>query len=462
MAVTTQFNALFSTSEIKELFGFEIQGSNEFSLSTDSRSITKDQIFIPLFGEKFDGHDFINDVMDRNVRACHGKPLPVFCQQDKLFKVQDKYKSNLILVENTLEAYQKLANYHRKKLKAKVITITGSSGKTTVKELIASVLSQKYKVHKTEANYNNEIGVPKTILETTPDTEVLVLELAMRAKGEIRLLSEISEPDIAIIINVGSAHIGRLGSLSNIIEAKCEIFEHVKKGGIGIIHKNGQLIDYLNTKDLKNINDFIKFDISDLEAKVLFKDGKSKFILDGEEYFINAQGKTHILNSILVIKLAKKLGLNKNEIQNGLSKFKIPEGRGNVLKIKDEVYIIDESYNANPDSLKAAVLNLVDSWSEDYKKVLVIGELAELGEQQVGLLTELGIWLRDKPIYKLITVGTKLNTLASSLSSKNVANVANTDECCAILNDILVPKTVALIKGSHVAGLNKVINYFLK
>ena len=158
---------------------------------------------MPFSGEKFDGHMFINEVFAKGVKYS-------FCEKSKTSGLD---QSKLIVVENTLDAYHKIANYYRRKINPIVIAVTGSSGKTTVKELIATVLNEKYRVHKTEANFNNEIGVPKTILEMPKDTDVLVLELAMRGKGEIRYLSGTSEPDVAIITNVGSSHVGRLGSL---------------------------------------------------------------------------------------------------------------------------------------------------------------------------------------------------------------------------------------------------------
>jgi len=253
--------AKFNPKEIQELFGVNITFSSLISICTDSRNIEQDKVFLPLVGEKFDGHHFINDVFNKNVKLS-------FCEKNKLSKVKDEYKSKLIVVDSTLSAYHKLANYYRKKINPKVIGVTGSSGKTTVKDLLACVLGVKFKVHKTEANFNNEIGLPKTILEMPEDTQVLVLELAMRQKGEIAYLSKTCEPDIAIITNVGTAHIGRLGSKDEIVKAKCEILEHLRKNGLAILPKDLTLTKFSEKK---------LFFALDLVSEIKFDQGKSFF-----------------------------------------------------------------------------------------------------------------------------------------------------------------------------------------
>lgn len=451
--LTSKFNAKFSSRDLNQLFDLNIKESFEFSLSTDSRTITKSDLFIPLRGEKFDGHEFINDVLDKGIRYS-------FCEKTSLDKVSGRNKHKLIVVDKTIDAYNKIANYYRNRLNAKVITITGSSGKTTVKELIACVLSEKFKVHKTEANFNNEIGVPKTILEAPQDTEVLVLELAMRRKGEIDYLSKTAEPDIAIITNVGLAHIGRLGDLSSIIEAKCEIFNHMKKEGLGFLHKNDSLIEYFKKEKIEKVKDCIVFDISEVGTDYVFKDGKSFFSLGGDKYFIYAKGKTHILNSVLAIKLAKHklFNLTKEELQRGLSKFAIPRGRGNIIALSRDFYIVDESYNASPDTVKLAVGNLLDSWG-NLKKVLVIGELAELGGHKDKLLRDLMDWIGRQKLDSIVGIGEDYK----EYKSKNMICADNINEANKLLRGIVENgKTVVLVKASRVAGLEKIVSYLEK
>ena len=442
--------AKFSLKELSDLFNFNCPNDGQlFSICTDSRIINKNknQIFLPVSGERFDGHNFINETLQKGIKFS-------FCDVKKISKVNEPLRKSLILVDSTLSAYHRIASYYRDKINPKVIAITGSSGKTTVKELISSVILQKYKVHKTEANFNNEIGVPKTILEMPEDTEVLVLELAMRAKGEISFLSKTAKPNLAVITNVGAAHIGRLGSLQAIMEAKCEILEHLESDGVAIVHNNPDLIKCAGRYMPPHVP-MMMFDIN--EAKnINYKNGKSTFTFENKNYTVNASGQIHVLNSICTIKLAQFLKLSCEEIKNGLLEFKLPEGRGNIIRLKDNIFLANESYNANPDSLKAALTNLIECWDKDYKKIVVIGELRELGEHEEKLLKELNEWLIGKPLSCVITVGDKLKEI------KNAINVKNTDECCAILNKLLIPKSVVLIKGSHLAGLERIIDYFTK
>src|SRR3989338_4666140 len=293
--------AKFTTKELNQLFSAGIKIALELSVCTDSRAMKPGQIFLPIKGEKFDGHDYINNVFEK---FKDGKSIRVlsFCEKKRIKKVKKEHRDKIIIVKDTLEAYHKLANYYRKKINPKVVAITGSSGKTTVKDIVAAVLSSKLAVHKTESNFNNEIGVPKTILEMPRDTEVLVLELAMRGKGEIEFLSKTAEPDIAVITNVGTAHIGRLGSRRAIIKAKSEVLKHLKRGGLAVL---------ANDKELLKITEKVwkgktaSFDLNQA-SEINFADGKTCFTIQAkrlcyEKYSVSALGNIHILNSLIAI-----------------------------------------------------------------------------------------------------------------------------------------------------------------
>lgn len=418
--------AEFTIDELSKLLSFKLDKeklSNKTHLiNTDTRSIQKGEIFLPLTGENFNGHDFINEAFSNGATFS-------FCERDFVEKVDNEHRKNLIFVNNSLDAYHKLANYYRNKINPIVIAITGSSGKTTIKDLIASVLSVKYKTHKTKANFNNEIGIPKTILEMPHDTKVLVLELAMREKGEIDYLSKTAEPDIAIITNVGSAHIGKLGSLEEIVRAKCELFNHTRKTGKKIVYDDKKIIQCL----------------------------KSKGISDFETFGKEGEGKEK-LNKDLVFKIAKHLGLSDDEIREGLSKYKIPMGRGNVIPLENNVYVIDETYNASPETVKEAVKSLLNDF-KDYNQILVLGKLAELGKEEKPLIEDLVKWLQDKHLADIITIGNQCRDIPWNVSVKNVEDI---NEACAILDKLLVPKSVVLVKGSRVAGLEKIVDYLTK
>ena len=448
-----KYKAQFYIEELKALFYFDTPLDTSFSISTDSRNIEKEQIFLPLQGECFDGHDFIDQVIESGIKLS-------FCERKKISKVKEAHKPKLILVHDTLEAYHLLAAYYRRKVNPTVIAVTGSSGKTTLKDLLADVLATRYKTHKTEANFNNEFGVPKTILEMSPDTKVLILELGMRAKGEIGYLARTANPDIAVITSIGTAHIGRLGSIEEIIKTKAEMLEYLKENGLAVLCNEPRLLDYAHdiwagktaTVDLGYAKD------------ISFQNGRSVFTLfangvTDERYSINALGNIHVLNSLFAILIGKYLGVTRECIHMALLDFKNSEGRGNIIKLRDDVYLIDESYNANPDSVRIAVDTLMNCWSSDYRKILVLGELAELGDCEESLLRALGEWLMTRGLSYVITVGDKLTQINNSPVVKNVRNI---QECCAILKGLLTPKTVALIKGSHVANLEKVIQEFSK
>ena len=442
---STNQQVVFKSRDLFELFSFKADLDLSFCISTDSRQIEPSQIFLPLFGEKFDGHDFIDEVLDKKI-------LYSFCEKSKLQKVRNEaHRTKLIVVESSLDAYHKLAKQYLNRIKPKVIAVTGSSGKTTVKELIASVLSTRFRVHKTKANYNNEFGVPKTILEMPQDTEILILELAMRGEGQIRYLSKTAEPDIGIITNVGSAHIGLLGSKKSIIKAKCELLSELRKDGIAVLFNDKELVSYAKTVWEGNLQ---TFGLSMLE-KLSYSGGITSLVYKGEKFVIKAQGEIYAFNSLCAILVAYQLGLNADQVREGLASFQIPNGRGNVVPLKGNIFLIDESYNANPESVKAAVKNVIDSWDKSYKKVLVLGELAELGDHKAKLLSDLNLWLDSKDLYRVITVG---NALSEITSGRNVKNI---EECCDILKDLLRPDTVFVIKGSHIAGLNKVVEYLV-
>lgn len=268
-----------------------------------------------------------------------------------MFYYGDDYPENarlVLRVSDTLEAYLKLANYARRAHNPKVVAITGSSGKTTTKEIVYSVVSQKFKSHKTLSNHNNEIGFCQTVLSMSDDCEVLIIEMGMRGAGEIELLSRYAQPDFAIITNAGSAHIGRLGSLDNIAKAKAEIALHLKEDGTFISQNN------------ERIKNFVKFGGEKIfysleDTKILERrPSYSKFIYQDREYELNVEGDYNVENSLAAINLGFKLGMTYEEIKRGLAAYRPIEKRWEVIDVK-RYKIINDSYNANPESMKASV-----------------------------------------------------------------------------------------------------------
>ena len=342
-------------------------------ISTDTRTIQNGDFYLPLKGASFDGEKFIAQAIEKGA-------VGAFCTTPQTMEKQ----VTLLQVDDTLKAYLELANFRREKLNFTVVAITGSSGKTTTKELVAAVLSEKFKTFKTPLNHNNEIGFCQTMFEAPDDTQVLVLEMGMRGLGEIELLSKYSEPDITIISNVGTAHIGRLGSRENIAKAKCEIVKH-QRGNVFIAH------------DDELIKNTVQFDgekiyYSLLEVKILEKsEHYSKFEYQGDVYELNVGGDYNIENALSAINAAKKLGMSVSEIQTGLKKYAPIEKRWEAVQAGG-YEIINDSYNANPESMRA----FIDTILELYKNsVIILGDMGELGEDEVRYHKELGVYINS-------------------------------------------------------------------
>ena len=358
-------------------------------ISTDTRTIKAGDFYLPLKGASFDGEKFIQQALEKGA-------VGAFCTGN----------NGNLQVEDTLKAYLELANYRRNKLNFKVVAITGSSGKTTTKELVASTLGEKFKTFKTPLNHNNEIGFCQTIFETPDNTQVLVLEMGMRGLGEIELLSKYSEPDITIISNVGTAHIGRLGSRENIAKAKCEITKY-QRGNVFIAHD-----DELIKKTVKFNGEKIFYSLKD--AKILEKNSHySKFEYEGNIYELNVGGNYNIENALSAINCGKKLGMTIPQIQAGLKKYAPIEKRWEAV-ISGGYEIINDSYNANPESMRA----FVDTIFELYNNyALVLGDMGELGENEIKYHKELGQYINKHP--KLVS---KAMVLTIGDLSKNISN----------------------------------------
>ena len=345
----------------------------EFSISTDTRTIKSGDVYLPLKGENFDGEKFI--------------PQAVKSGAVGYFTTQDTVLSDTKLVfkvENSLEAYMQIAGFTREKLSPIVVGITGSSGKTTTKEMVFSVLSEKFKTHKTFSNHNNEIGFCQTVLSMGDDTEVLIVEMGMRGLGEIEFITKFARPDYAIITNAGSAHIGRLGSLDNIAMAKCEITKYLKNALIA--NDNERIKRFANFSGEK-----IFYSIKDVD--ILEKSsGCSRYIYKGREYKLNVEGDYNIENSLSAIEVGYKLGLTYEQIKAGLEKYKPIEKRWEEISVKG-FNIINDSYNANPESMKASVSTFIELYKNP---VVVLGNMGELGKDEVFFHTEVGKFLGNK------------------------------------------------------------------
>ena len=382
------------------------------AVSIDSREDLANKLFIPITGLVFDGHNYVKEAVSKGA---------VCALTEKTSKMESV---PVIKVSSTRQALLDLANYDRARFKGPVVAITGSVGKTTTKEMIASVLSQKYNTLKTQGNFNNDIGLPLTLLSREECHEAMVLEMGMNHLGEIRVLSKIGKPDICLITNIGDAHIENLGSREGILQAKSEIFEGMAKGGTVILNGDDPLLSALPkvSHAKKTIYCYIS---CESEKTSRFKENKvyaenirllglkgtycdivwhMEGIADTAssiEIYIPLPGKHMIMNALMSFALGLELGLTSKEIAEGIKDF-APTGDRMAITKAGVITIINDAYNASPYAMKAAVDMLS---SADGRKVCIFGDMFELGSCAKSLHKEVGQYMAEKKMDLLIAIG---------------------------------------------------------
>lgn len=426
-----------SVQKLAEILGGQLYIQNEvidvLGVSTDSRTIIEANLYIPLVGARFDGHDFIDAVKEKGVKIAlwSRENLP-----------QD---INIIKVENTLKALQDLAEYYIQKINPKVIAVTGSNGKTSIKDILYNILQSKYIVSATKGNFNNEIGLPLTILEMSEKTQVAILEMGMEGFNEINVLSHIAKPNIAIISNIGTAHIKELGSRENIAKAKLEILEGLKENGLFVVNENESLLlnKHHNTKYF-NPDKTINFTQD--------KNGIS-FSYEGISYQANLFGKHQVENILASLIVAEELGIDTELILKSLKNLNMTKMRNDFYEFKD-VFILDDSYKSNPESVKAALTTL--SYFEG-RKVVVLADMLDLGEKEVDYHQELGKSLSDFDVSKAYFYGS-LSKYSYEYSKVDAKYYENKFE---LVKDLAHEKQcVILFKASRGLKMEEVIEQF--
>ncbi len=420
-------------------------------VTMDSRKVEKGNLFAAIKGERVDGHDFIDDVFTKGAAA-------VICE-----KLPENPKGACILVNNTVKALQDLAEYYRKSLSIKVVGITGSVGKTSTKEIVAATLSAKYKVLKTEGNYNNEIGLPLTVLSIGEEHEIAVLEMGISDFGEMRVLSKIARPDICVITNIGQSHLENLGSRDGIYKAKSEIFEYMNPKGF--IFLNGDDDILCTKKDVNGIRPATfgltpDCDVHPADIVPHGLKGTSLKVVTREETFpVNVKlfGKHMISNIMAAVSVGKSLSMTTAEIVKGLENASTIDGRLKLIPF-GEGFIIDDCYNAAPSSVRAAIDTL--SMAEGVKAA-VLGDMFELGTDSDLMHREIGEYAAKSGIDKLICIGENsihmyegAKSVASGVKLKYFPTVAKFIEEMPLLFE---KDDTILVKASHGMEFVKVV-----
>jgi len=407
-----------------------ISGSEENiinSITTDSRKSGENSLFIALKGENFDGNDYAQDFLKTGCAVIVEREI--------------KSEKGVILVSDTKKALLKLAEFYRGKFDIPIVGVTGSVGKTSTKDMIACVLSQKFNTLKTQGNFNNEIGLPLTVFNMNYENEAAVLEMGMNNLGEISRLTNIAKPKVAVITNIGTAHIGILGSQQNILKAKLEMLEQLSSDGIVVLNGDDPILYSLKGKLPFTT---IYYGISNLKSDVLATDiilgsDKSKFKIEinGEHYpfEVNTIGQHHIYNALAAIIVGRYLGISPEVIKQGVASFTSGNMRQNITKIKD-ITILEDCYNASVSSMESALKVLIQLGGAN-RTIAVLGDILEQGEFAEEMHRQVGQIVKTFEISKLITFGKDAKYIAAEAQNQGMEDVNSFDTHSEVLDYLL-------------------------
>lgn len=413
-------------------------------IMTDSRKHLNNALFIPIIGDRFDAHHFIEQAKAQGAIAT---------LWNKTHPIPEELAGELVffIVEDTTEALQSLASAYREKVDPLVIGITGSNGKTTTKDLLHAVLQKKFSTYATKGNFNNDIGLPLTILQMEAKTEVLILEMGMSGFGEIDLLTQIARPDYAVITNIGESHIEHLGTRAGIAKAKLEITNGLKPKGLLVIDGDEPLLttekqsDHVFCCGFNDANDAV---ISDVKVT----QEHTTFTWNGmERYTIPLLGVHHALNASYVIALANELGMKQSEIQAGMMTLDHSAMRFERIIGKNKVTIINDAYNASPTSMKGAI-NVIKEFAEFKHKVVVLGDILELGDLSATMHQSIAEVI-EPPIDVVYTYGSATEIITTTLKKKypkmDVQHFVNETDFKSALVAKANEDTIILFKASR-------------
>ncbi|WP_236870551.1 UDP-N-acetylmuramoyl-tripeptide--D-alanyl-D-alanine ligase [Candidatus Bandiella numerosa] len=450
---------LWNINEVGEALNKIVKG--EFlapitGVSTDSRTIEKGDMFFALSGENFNGNDFIDDAIRKGASVCISGDIQ---------KVNSVNIEKVIQVDNVLEALNSLAIYRRKSLKGVVIGITGSLGKTSTKEMFRLALSSCGKTFATKKNLNNHYGLPLSLISCPKDVDFCILELGMSAKGEIANLTKIANPDVAVITNIHPVHLEFFNSIEEIAYAKSEIFENIAPSGFGILNTNSNHFEIQNNQAKEygvKICTFGKNSKADCYIKNIDNNSKMYKIAHINCYnkgytqkFDIDVGEHLIFNSLAIFICAVTLNLDLNSIQKSLENFKPQSGRGEVIELKSNMKLVDESYNSSPEALASAIQNLKSLKADTSRVIAILGDMKELGDKEMDFHKNIKL----NGVDKIFCVGKLMENLYNH-SNQDIRGVCteNSAKMAEIITDYLKEDDIMLVKGSLSMNMKLIVD----
>lgn len=424
--------ALLKEADVKEIK----------AVSTDTRKIEEGTMFIALKGENFNGNNYVLDAFNKGAKIAIVDEVK--CELNEL-----KEDVALIKVENTGRALMDLAKFYREKLGLKVVGITGSAGKTSTKDLVAAVLSDKYKVFKTKGNFNNEIGLPLMILELDSTYDVAILEMGMRGLGQIRELAEIASPDLGIITNIGISHIEILKTRENILKAKMEIATFFDKNNTLVVCGNDDFLGALPEAEYKIVKTGVGENFEIGAKNIALEELSSKFtVYDGEkeeEFSLDMPGEHNISNLMLGIAIAKELGVSFEEMKRGLKNIEATSMRLELIK-KDGFSILNDCYNSSPVAVKSAIDVMKNI--EGKRRIAVLGTMRELGHKSEEAHEEIGKYAKENGIEKVLCFGDFSENIKEGYG-EGCTVYKNKEELINDLLNIICEGDIILVKASR-------------
>lgn len=444
----------YSLKEIAEIVGGTLVGNGEVKVSSplqfDSRIIKEGGLYVPIIGERVDGHSFVADLFTKGIAGS-------FWQSNTTVKMP---QGNLVVVDDVVKALQILAIHRRKEMTCRFVGVTGSSGKTSTKDIVAAVISAKYRTYKTLGNQNNDIGVPLTILNMDETVDYAVCEMGINDFGVMDRLVSMVQPDITVITSINHAHEEALKSIDNIVAQKCQINRDLGNGQCFYNLDTYGLDNYLNNEmPLTNKPVSYGFTGGDYKAEnYILNDEGTSFDCLGRTYSLPVLGQHQVLNALASIAIGKYIGMSEEEIQKGLSSVVLTAHRLQLIHV-GEALVIDDAYNSNPGSLVAS-LDMVCQYNKNYTKTVVLGDMLELGVNSAELHASVADQVDFHNFDNIYLLGTEMLALHNRLTELNIVStvVENNQHAAELLKKHLEKNNVIFFKASNGMHFTEIIN----